>query len=104
MSKKLVAYFSASGVTKKVAKKLAGAAEADLYEIKPAVPYSNADLNWNNKGSRSSFEMNDRACRPTLADQNAGVENYDIIFLGFPKLDYELEPYIACIVLKMMGI
>ncbi len=84
MGKKLVAYFSASGVTKKVAETLAEAAEADLYEISPKVPYSRADLDWNNKGSRSSVEMNDSSCRPALADQDAEIENYDTIFLGFP--------------------
>lgn len=84
MSKKLVAYFSASGVTGQVAKTLAEADGADLYEIKPAQPYSNEDLNWNNKESRSSIEMNDKACRPALADKDAEVEKYDVIFLGFP--------------------
>ncbi len=84
MGKKLVAYFSASGVTKKVAETLAETAGADLYEISPKVPYSRADLDWNNKGSRSSVEMNDSSCRPALADQDAEIENYDTIFLGFP--------------------
>ncbi len=84
MGKKLIAYFSASGVTKKVAQTLAEAAGADLYEIRPKVPYSRADLDWNDKGSRSSVEMNDLSCRPALADLDAGIENYDIIFLGFP--------------------
>ena len=65
MSKTLVAYFSASGVTAKLAKNLAEAAEADIYEIKPAVPYTNADLNWQNKNSRSSVEMNDKSFRPS---------------------------------------
>ncbi len=84
MSKKLVAYFSASGVTGKVAKDLAEAAGADVYEIKPAEPYSKEDLNWNNKESRSSLEMNSRVSRPPLADKGAGIEKYDVIFLGFP--------------------
>lgn len=84
MSKKLVAYFSASGVTAAVAKTLAEAAEADLYEIKPQVPYTRADLDWTNKKSRSSVEMDDKSFRPPLADQNAHVEDYDIVFLGFP--------------------
>ncbi len=84
MNKKLVAYFSASGVTGKVAKDLAEAAGADLYEIKPAEPYSKEDLNWNNKESRSSLEMNSKESRPQLADKDAGVEKYDVIFLGFP--------------------
>ena len=84
MSKKLVAYFSASGVTASTAKKLSEAVGADLYEIKPAVPYTNADLNWNNKNSRSSVEMRDKNSRPELADKNAKIQDYDLIFLGFP--------------------
>ena len=84
MSKKLVAYFSASGTTAKVAKTLAEAADADLYEIKPAVPYTKADLNWMDKKARSTVEMNDRAFRPAIADRNARVEEYDTVFVGFP--------------------
>ena len=84
MSKILVAYFSASGVTKHVAQNLASAANADLYEIKPQVPYTNDDLNWMDKGSRSSVEMKDWKSRPEIVDDNAHVENYDTIFLGFP--------------------
>lgn len=84
MSKKLVAYFSASGVTKKAAEILAEAAEADLYEISPKIPYTTADLNWMDKKSRSSVEMNDPASRPALADMSAGIDGYDVIFVGFP--------------------
>ena len=84
MSKKLVAYFSASGVTGSVAKTLAEAAGADLYEIRPEVPYTRADLNWMDKKARSSVEMNDPSYRPALADKDAKVEDYDVIFLGFP--------------------
>ena len=84
MSKKLVAYFSASGTTAAVAKILAEAAEADLYEIKPQTPYTHADLNWQDKKSRSSVEMNDKSFRPALADRDAHIEDYDTIFLGFP--------------------
>lgn len=84
MNKKLVAYFSASGVTGKVAKDLAKAIGADLYEIKPAKAYSKEDLNWNNRESRSSLEMNSKVSRPPLADKDAGIEKYDVIFLGFP--------------------
>ena len=84
MSKKLVAYFSASGTTAAVAKILAEAAEADLYEIKPQTPYTRADLNWQDKKSRSSVEMNDKSFRPPLADRDAHIEDYDTIFLGFP--------------------
>lgn len=84
MSKTLVAYFSASGTTAKVAKNLAEAAGADIYEIKPAAPYTKADLDWTNKQSRSSVEMADPASRPELADKNANPAAYDTIFLGFP--------------------
>lgn len=80
----LVAYFSASGTTARAAKTLAKAADADLYEIRPAVPYTGADLNWMDKHSRSSVEMNDRTFRPALADQDAPVADHDVIFLGFP--------------------
>lgn len=84
MSKALVAYFSASGVTAKVAKNMAFSAGADLYEIKPAVPYSRADLNWMDKQSRSSVEMRDHSSRPALADTDADIAAYDTIFIGFP--------------------
>ena len=84
MSKKLVAYFSASGVTAKVADMLADAVGADIYEIRPEVPYSKADLNWMNKKSRSSIEMNDKTIRPAIADKDAQIDQYDIIYLGFP--------------------
>lgn len=84
MSKKLVAYFSASGTTARSATALAEAAGADLYEIKPAVPYTAADLDWNNKKSRSSVEMTDLAFRPALSDLDAGIADYDVIFVGFP--------------------
>ena len=84
MSRKLVAYFSASGVTAKVADMLADAVGADIYEIRPEVPYSKADLNWMNKKSRSSVEMNDKSFRPAIADTDAKIDQYDTIFLGFP--------------------
>ena len=84
MSKKLVAYFSAGGNTARLAKKLAEAAKADLYEIKPSVPYTAADLNWQDKKSRSSVEMNDHSSRPAIADANANVGAYDTIYVGFP--------------------
>ena len=84
MSKKLVAYFSASGTTKKAAEMVAKAAGADLYEIKPKTAYTKADLNWMDKNARSTVEMNDKAFRPALADKDAKVENYDEIFVGFP--------------------
>lgn len=84
MSKKLVAYFSASGVTAAVAENLAEAAGADLYEIKPEVPYTKEDLNWMDKQSRSSVEMKEKSSRPAIADRDAQVENYDTVFIGFP--------------------
>ena len=84
MSKKLVAYFSASGSTARLAKQLAEAAGADLYEIRPAVPYTSADLNWQNKQSRSSVEMSNHNSRPELADKNADIAAYDTIYVGFP--------------------
>ena len=84
MSKKLVAYFSASGVTAAVAENLAEAAGADLYEIKPEVPYTKEDLDWMDKQSRSSVEMKDKSSRPAIADKDAQVENYDTVFIGFP--------------------
>ena len=84
MKKALVAYFSASGVTAKAATALAEAAEADLYEIKPEIPYTQADLNWMDKRSRSSVEMNNQAFRPALANRDAKIKEYDMVFLGFP--------------------
>lgn len=84
MSKTLVAYFSASGVTADAAKKLAEAEGADLYEIAPQVPYTAGDLDWTNKRSRSTLEMTDRSSRPALADRDADVAGYDTILLGFP--------------------
>lgn len=84
MSKKLVTYFSASGVTAKKAKELAASAGADLYEIKPEIPYTRDDLNWMNKQSRSSVEMRDKSSRPALADKDANIAGYDTIFVGFP--------------------
>lgn len=84
MSKKLAAYFSASGVTKSAAERLAKAADADLFEIQPLVHYTKADLDWTNKKSRSSVEMNNPASRPEIAKKVPDMEEYDIVFLGFP--------------------
>lgn len=84
MAKSLVAYFSASGVTKKAAEVLAKAAGADLHEIKPAVPYTDADLNWMNKKSRSSVEMADPSSRPEIANKVENMAQYDTVFVGFP--------------------
>ena len=80
----LVAYFSATGTTAKAAKALANAVGGELYEIKPAVPYTSADLNWRDQNSRSSVEMKNPSSRPALADTDAPVAGYDVIFLGFP--------------------
>lgn len=84
MKKRLVAYFSASGTTKKIAEAIAEAVKADLYEIVPKVPYSKEDLNWMDKNSRSSVEMSKRDYRPEISDHCASVEKYDEIILGFP--------------------
>ena len=93
MSKTLVAYFSVSGTTAKVAKKMAEAIGADLFEIKPETPYTGADLNWQNKNSRSSVEMNDRSSRPAIAVKVADMPQYDVVFVGFPVWWYR-EPSI----------
>lgn len=90
----LVAYFSASGVTARVAKEIAAATGAELYEIRPAQPYTRADLDWTNKKSRSSVEMNDPACRPALAEAAPDMGKYDTVFLGFPIWWY-VEPRIV---------
>lgn len=82
--KKLVAYFSASGTTARAAEGLAREAGADLYEIRPAVPYTSADLNWRDKAARATVEMNDAASRPELAEHDAPIADYDVIYLGFP--------------------
>lgn len=84
MGKTLVAYFSASGTTKKKAAMIADGLGADLYEIVPKTLYTKEDLNWMDKKSRSSVEMNDKKFRPELADKDAHIENYDKIVLGFP--------------------
>ena len=80
----LIAYFSATGTTAKAAKALANAVGDTLYEIRPAVPYTSADLNWMDKSSRSSVEMKDQNARPALKDTDAPVAGHDVIFLGFP--------------------
>ena len=94
MSKTLVAYFSASGVTARAAKEIADAVGADLYEIRPAEPYSQADLNWMGRKSRSTLEMNDPACRPAIAGAVEHMEQYDTVFVGFPVWWY-VEPRIV---------
>lgn len=90
---KLVACFSASGSTMKLAQTLAAAADAKLYEIRPAVPYGRKDLNWMDKKARSTVEMQDKSCRPEMADTDAPVSDADVIFLGFPIWWYR-EPSI----------
>ena len=94
MSKKLVAFFSASGTTRKLAKNLAEVLGADVYEIKPATPYTGKDLNWNDSQSRSSVEMADKNSRPALADTDAKISDCDTIFLGFPVWWY-VAPHIV---------
>ncbi len=94
MSKTLVAYFSASGVTARAADAIARQTGADLYEIRPQVPYTAADLNWMDKKSRSTLEMNDAACRPAIAGGVAGIDQYDTVFLGFP-IWWGVEPRIV---------
>lgn len=84
MSKKLVAYFSASGTTAKLAKTLASAVSADLHEIIPKERYTSADLDWTNKKSRSSVEMNDKKFRPAIANPVEHMEQYDVVYIGFP--------------------
>ncbi len=84
MSKTLVAYFSCSGVTEKLANTLAAVVNGDLYRIEPAVPYTEADLNWNNPRSRSSVEMSDKASRPAIAGRVVDMEQYDTVYIGFP--------------------
>ena len=84
MSKKLVAYFSASGVTAKVAQKLAEAVDADIFEIAPKIPYTDADLNWMDDKARSTIEMNNPASRPEIESKRDNMSEYDTIFVGFP--------------------
>ena len=84
MSKKLVAFFSASGTTKKVAQMIAEEAKADLFEIEPKIPYTKADLDWMNKKFRSSVEMSDKKYRPEIMEKEIDMSSYDEIFLGFP--------------------
>lgn len=84
MSRILVAYFSASGMTAKLAETLSKVIGADLYEIKAEVPYTKADLNWMDKKSRSSIEMNDPVFRPAIAGKNDKMDDYDTVFVGFP--------------------
>ena len=94
MRKTLVAFFSASGVTAKAAREIAGAIGADLYEIRPQVPYTSPDLNWMGRRSRSSVEMNDPASRAAIAEPVADMAQYDMVLVGFPIWWY-VEPRIV---------
>jgi len=89
----LVAFFSASGVTAKLSERFAAEIGADLFEIRPEIPYTKADLNWMNKKSRSSIEMNDRNCRPAIAAKVENMAQYEVVFVGFPVWWYR-EPSI----------
>ena len=93
MAKALVAFFSASGKTARVAKTMAEAVGADLFEIAPKVPYARADLNWNNSESRTTIEMNDETCRPAFVGSVDNMAQYDVVFVGFPIWWY-VEPRI----------
>ena len=84
MAHTLVAYFSVSGTTKRVAEHLAEAAEADLFRIEPETPYTSADLNWRDRHSRTTQEKNDRSIRPTLKGTVPDVSGYDVVYVGFP--------------------
>ena len=88
MSRKLVTYFSASGVTAKVAERLSAAIGADLYEIEPQVAYTKADLNWMDKKSRSTIEMNDPTSSPAISGKRDNMDVYDVVFVGFPIRRY----------------
>ncbi|MBR6186098.1 MAG: flavodoxin [Clostridia bacterium] len=91
--KALVTYFSAGGVTARLAKRLGEALNAPCYEIRPAVPYTREDLDWTNKHARSTVEMQDKACRPALRDTDAPVSDADVVFVGYPVWWYR-EPSI----------
>ena len=93
MKKSIVVYFSASGITAEIAKRLAKATQADIFEIKPQEPYTTEDLNWTDKNSRSSVEMRDRANRPPLAENIPDLKKYEVVFVGFPVWWYR-EPSI----------
>ncbi|MDO4535415.1 MAG: flavodoxin [Clostridium perfringens] len=84
MSKTLVAYFSCSGITEKLAKTLSSVVHGDLYKIEPRVPYTDADLNWHDKNSRSSIEMKDMKSRPQIESKLENMNDYDVVYVGFP--------------------
>lgn len=93
MSKRLVAYFSASGVTERIAKRVASLSKADIFEIEPETRYTAADLDWTNKRSRSTLEMTDETSRPKIKGTVPSFEDYDVIFIGFPNW-WGVEPRI----------
>ena len=84
MKKTLVAYFSATGNTKAAAEKLVAEFNADIFEIAPEVPYTDADLNWRDKNSRSTLEMNDKNSRPAIKERCGNIADYDTVWIGFP--------------------
>lgn len=98
--KDLVCYFSASGITKKVAEKISEELKADSFEIEPKVKYTDADLNWHNDNSRSSLEMKRLISNPEILDKNLSIENYERIFLGFPIWWYEAPTIIHTFINK----
>lgn len=100
--KVLVAYFSATGTTKKLAEYAAEVTGADLYEIVPAEPYSDADLDWNDKNSRTSIEMNHDSVRPAINGSVSDMESYTIVFIGYPKMEYGFNCVLCAYRLKML--
>lgn len=102
-SKVLVAYFSASGVTARAAREIAAATGGELFEIAPALPYSRADLDWTDKNSRSSVEMNDEGCRPAMKSAPPDPSGFDRIFIGFPIWWY-VEPRIIDTFLEILDL
>ena len=90
--KTLVVYFSATGTTKAAAQRLAKEVNADLYEITPEVPYTDADLNWRDKNSRSTLEMKDKSSRPAIKGHCDNIANYDVVWIGFPVWWYTAQP------------
>lgn len=96
----LVTYFSATGTTARAAEKLADVTDGELYAIVPAQPYTNADLDWNDKQSRSSIEMNDPKSRPAIKDRKENITDYDIIFIGYP-IWWDLAPRVINTFIEM---
>ena len=94
MRRILVAYFSAGGTTRRAAEEIARAVDGDLWEIVPAQPYTAADLDWTDRKSRSTLEMNDPGCRPAMAASAPDLTGYDAVFIGFPIWWY-VEPRIV---------